>query len=152
MNEDVPYQRCALMLVISGMVTAAPAVWVALELWTRPQRSAEAGVPAWVHLLILAGLTQLVYAAFVVQLKHPVALRATSVVCLVLGAAAAMCLGGAVFGGASGWTAQWLQIRDPLWASKGPHLGFAAVWCLIVVTLQTGLSVWSATAAVVARR
>lgn len=145
MSSHGMYYRACAWCVLAGLVLALPAIWSIVELVTRPhvtRQSAQEELPRWVYLLLFIGLSHVVYAVYVVQLRHAGALSVVAVVAVLFAAAFAMAAGWIMFGGATASIGAWLELRGRSpngagWASP------AVLWCLLAMALEMALSVWA---------
>lgn len=148
-----PYARCATALFVLAALTAGPAAWVVVERLSRPLAAGAVleRVDAWVYWTLFLALLEAAYGLYVLQVRHAGSLRVVSGLMLVVAAISAALFAGTLFGGASGWAATVLQVADQLPQRKGPQLGPIPNWCLLLLVVSTGISVWSGAAAHAAR-
>jgi hypothetical protein len=130
-GQSVTALYLALVLAALAIFGISPAVWEWFELWRNPD---EPPVPPWVFALLIAGVLQLAYAAYLAQIPDWSALWATTIATLAAAAAWAALLGTTLLGRDESALVLLFRYADKLEGNR------AAMWCFIMLCFTSVLA------------
>ena len=115
----------AVFIIVVGLINLVPGIYH-WYLWAQEPLASE--LPRWIYMLIFLAVIHLLYAVFVLQVPDWSALRAVSVVMLLVAAVCGFISVGIVLGGASSPTVRFLGIHYSM-------LNSAIIWCVAMLLL-----------------
>lgn len=138
---SVTTQPHAFALLFAGLITPVPAVW---HMGALVQQAATSGtampaIPLWTWLLGWAGILQVVYAVYLLQLPDWSSLAVTAGVLVLMAATAAVLLGLTMFGDVRNQVLALLELT-PDATQQG--VSAATTWCLVLVCVMSLLALW----------